>query len=220
MIVIDSGHGGTDSGAIGNGMLEKDYTLMISNYLYDRFNELGIPVKMTRTIDETLTPNERVNRILNAFGNKNDVLVISNHLNAGGGEGDEVIYALRNNDTLSKNILNELTLAGEPARKAYQRSLPSNSTKDYYFIHRNTGITEPIIIEYGFIDNVNDANRIKNNYKKYAEAVVKAVARTKGYTYKEPTRLDRYTVQRGDTLWSIAKKLNTSVTERAVLSFL
>lgn len=209
----DTGHGGVDSGATGNGMLEKDYTLMISNYLYDRFSELGIPVKMTRTTDETLTPNERVNRILNSFGNLPDVLVISSHLNAGGGEGAEVIYALRNNDTLAKNILNELTMVGEPARKAYQRRLSSDNTKDYYFIHRNTGVTEPIIVEYGFIDNAKDAERIRNNYKKYAEAVVKAVANTKGYNYKEPTKLDRYTVQRGDTLWSIAKKLDTTVDE-------
>ena len=213
MIIIDSGHGGIDSGATGNGLKEKDYTLLISNYLYERFKELGIPVKMTRTTDETLTPNERVNRILNAFGNSKDVLVISNHLNAGGAEGAEVIYAIRNEDTLSKNILNELSLAGQVVRKAYQRRLPNDNTKDYYFIHRNTGNLESIIVEYGFIDNINDANKIKNNYKKYAEAVVKAVAKTKGFNYKEPTTLDRYTVQRGDTLWSIAKKLNTSVNE-------
>lgn len=109
--------------------------------------------------------------------------------------------------------MNELTKAGEPARKAYQRRLPSDNTKDYYFIHRNTGVTEPIIIEYGFIDNAKDAARIRNNYKKYAEAVVKAVAQTKGYNYKTPNISDRYIVQRGDTLWSIAKKLDTTVNE-------
>ena len=53
-------------------------------------------------------------------------------------------------------------------------------TKDYYFIHRNTGLTEPLIIEYGFIDNKNDADMIKNNYKRYAEEVVKAIANYKG----------------------------------------
>lgn len=130
-----------------------------------------------------------------------------------GGEGAEVIYALRNNDTLAKNILNELTSVGEPARKAYQRRLPSDNSKDYYFIHRNTGRTEPLIIEYGFIDNAKDAERIRNNYKKYAEAVVKAVSETKGFNYKKSNTSDRYIVQRGDTLWSIAKKLDTSVNE-------
>lgn len=41
---------------------------------------------MTRVDDETLSPNERVNRVLNAFGNSSDVIVVSNHINAGGGE--------------------------------------------------------------------------------------------------------------------------------------
>lgn len=213
MIVIDSGHGGSDSGASGNGMLEKDYTLMISKYMKDRFDELGIPSKLTRSTDETVTPADRVNRILNAYGNSSDVLVISNHLNAGGGSGSEVIYALRNNDRLAKNILEGLGKAGMPIRKTYQRRLPSDMTKDYYFIHRNTGLTEPLIIEYGFIDNKNDADMIKNNYKRYAEEVVKAIANYKGYNYTEPRSQDTYIVQKGDTLWNISKKLDTSVDE-------
>lgn len=85
-IVIDAGHGGTDPGASGNGIIEKEYTLKISKYIYDRLKELGLDVKMTRTTDETLTPTERVNRVLNAYGNKGEVLVISNHINAGGGD--------------------------------------------------------------------------------------------------------------------------------------
>lgn len=85
-VVIDPGHGGVDSGAVGNGIIEKDLTLKISKYIYNRLKELGVDVKITRDIDETLTPNERVNRVLNSFGNNKDVLVISNHINAGGEE--------------------------------------------------------------------------------------------------------------------------------------
>ena len=88
-IVIDAGHGGNDGGASGNGIIEKDLTLKISNYMYDRFKELGIPVTLTRSTDETLSPSERTNRILNAYGNDPDVIVISNHINAGGGDGAE-----------------------------------------------------------------------------------------------------------------------------------
>lgn len=84
-IVIDAGHGGDDPGASGNGIIEKDLTLKISQYMYDRFRDLGIPVKMTRTTDETISPTERVKRVLDAYGNSNDVIVISNHINAGGG---------------------------------------------------------------------------------------------------------------------------------------
>ena len=52
--------------------------------MYDRFKDLGIPVTLTRDTDETLSPNERTNRILSAYGNDPNVIVISNHLNAGG----------------------------------------------------------------------------------------------------------------------------------------
>ena len=83
-IVLDSGHGGNDPGASTNGIIEKDLTLKISQYMYDRFRELGIPVAMTRTSDETLSPTNRVDRVLDAFGNGKDVIVISNHINAGG----------------------------------------------------------------------------------------------------------------------------------------
>lgn len=83
-IVIDAGHGGSDPGASGNGIVEKDYALRIAEYLNNRFRELGVNSTLVRNTDETLTPTERVNRILNAYGNSPDVLVISNHLNAGG----------------------------------------------------------------------------------------------------------------------------------------
>ena len=70
--------------------------------MYDRFKQLGIPVAITRDSDTTLSPTDRVNTILNKFGNSSDVILISNHVNSGGGEGAEVIYALRNRDTLAK----------------------------------------------------------------------------------------------------------------------
>lgn len=193
--------------------MEKDYTLLIAKYLKKRFDELGVSAKLVRDTDETVSPSERVNRILNAFGNSSDVLVLSNHLNAGGGDGAEVIYALRNNDTLANKILNNLGNEGLKMRKVYQRRLPSDNTKDYYFIHRNTGITEPVLIEYAFIDNKNDADKIVKNYERYAEGVVKAVADYKGIDYKPPVVRDTYKVQRGDTLWNISKKFNISVDE-------
>ena len=85
-VVIDAGHGGADPGAIGNGIVEKDLTLKIAQYIYDRLNELGVDTKIIRTTDETITPSERIRRVLNAYGNNSDVVVLSNHINAGGGE--------------------------------------------------------------------------------------------------------------------------------------
>lgn len=83
-VVIDAGHGGNDAGAVYNKLYEKDLTLAISEEMYKEFKKLGIPVIMTRTKDETLSPSERVKRVKNAFGDSKDVIVISNHINAGG----------------------------------------------------------------------------------------------------------------------------------------
>ena len=215
-IVIDAGHGGTDPGAIGNGYQEKDINLRISNYMYNRFKELGIPVKIIRSTDETISPKARVQRILDAYGNDSNVLVISNHINAGGGEGAEVIYALRNNGTFARLILEGIGAEGQKTRKYYQRRLPSNPTKDYNFLFRDTGITEPVIVEYGFIDDAADINRVVNNYEKYAEAVVKAVTDYKGLPYSKPSTSSGtvlYTVQSGDSLYGIARRYNTTVNE-------
>lgn len=214
-VVIDPGHGGTDSGATGNNLLEKDYNLLISKYMYDRFKELGIPVAITRDSDTTLSPTDRVNTILSKFGNSSDVILISNHVNSGGGEGAEVIYALRSRDTLAKRILENIGATGQTTRKYYQRRLPSDTSKDYYFIHRNTGNLEPLIVEYGFIDNTKDVEFLKENYEELAEAVISAVANYIGVPYVAPDGLitNTYVVQKGDSLYSIAAKLGTTVTE-------
>lgn len=214
-VIIDPGHGGTDAGATGNNLLEKDYNLLISKYMYDRFKELGVPVAITRDSDTTLSPTDRVNTILNKFGNSSDVILISNHVNSGGGEGAEVIYALRNKDTLAKRILENIGATGQTTRKYYQRRLPSDTSKDYYFIHRNTGNLEPLIVEYGFIDNTKDVEFLKENYEELAESVISAVANYIGVPYTPPEDLitNTYVVQKGDTLYSIANKLGTTVSE-------
>ena len=221
-VVVDAGHGGTDPGAVSSsGVREKDLTLMISQYMLEEFQKRGVPVTLIRGTDETISPTERVNRVLAAYGDNPNVVVISNHINAAGSgiqgaEGAEVIYALRDNSNLASNILTALGNAGQKMRKFYQRRLPSDTSKDYYFMHRNTGSkTHPVIVEYGFIDNPEDLAKIQNNYKEYVDAVVDAVIATyEGETIPSlPGSGNYYVVQNGDSLWKIANQYGITVNE-------
>lgn len=121
---------------------------------------------------------------------------------------------------MSKLILNELEKEGQNIRRAYQRRLPSDTSKDYYFMQRNTGNTESVTVEYGFLDSKgDDVNQLKNNLERYGEAVVRAVSEYAGIPYNiGGNNENTYTVVSGDSLWSIAKRFNTSVDELKMIN--
>lgn len=110
-------------------------------------------------------------------------------------------------------ILDELASEGQNIRKYYQLRLPSNPSKDYYFMLRDTPNNESVIVEYGFLDSTgDDVEQIKTKYEDYAEAVVRAIAKYKGIPYTAISD-DIYIVKKGDTLWDIARKYGMTVNE-------
>lgn len=213
LIIVDAGHGGIDSGAVGNGLEEKDLNLQVSKYIYNRLQELDIPSVITRTDDEYLPKDKRIERIKTITKNNPNAILISNHINAGGGEGAEVVYSLKNTPDFALKIIDELGSRGQIKRKVYQRRLPENPNKDYYYILRETNVNEPVLIEYGFIDNKEDSKKLRENLLNYGEGVVQAITDYVGYNYSIPEKADEYIVKRGDTLFSISKKYNMSVDE-------
>lgn len=80
VVEFDAGHGGTDPGALGNGLREKDLTLTIAKaakkHLLDNYE--GVVVKMTRESDATLSLLARTNK---AISDQADSLV-SIHINS------------------------------------------------------------------------------------------------------------------------------------------
>ena len=210
-VAIDAAAGGTDNGATGNGLVEKDYTLLVSKYISDRLNTLGIENFLVRNSDETLTDEQRVNKIKNTYGTGNNIIVISNRLNTGGNNGAEIMYPLRSNSRLASSIASNLEEAGQTVLKYYQLRNSSNTTLDDDYLIRNTKNNLTIAIDYGYVDNVSDANFLKNNYEALAEAVVKSISNYAGVTYTPASLEGYYVVKKGDSLWSIASKNNTTV---------
>ncbi len=215
-VVVDAGHGGSDPGAISGNLREKDLTLKAALYMYDRFKQLGVPVVITRDFDEDLGRADRLKRANEAFNGDPNTILISNHINAGGGEGAEVVYALRNSSKLAEDILTSIGEAGQIMRKYYQRRLPENPSKDYYYIIRETSPMQSLLVEYGFIDNAKDQVKLQNDLLSYVEAVVKAVTEYLGVKYTPPFESTTYTVKRGDSLYSIAQKFGITVNELKV----
>ena len=64
-------------------------------------------------------------------------------------------------------------------------------------VGEGTAVLESIIVEYGFIDNSEDIKRVEENYKKYVEAVIRAICEYKGIKYK----LQEIDLKPGDILF-------------------
>ncbi len=78
LIVIDAGHGGHDSGAVGGGKKEKDVVLQIAKRLEKQLKKRGHPVYMTRRKDHFLKLPQRTK----IADKKKAVLFISIHANS------------------------------------------------------------------------------------------------------------------------------------------
>lgn len=206
-VAIDS----SNSSENKNGIVEKDFTFTIAKYINERLNNIGIENFLVDENNTGLTDEEKVNIIKDKYGNGNNIIVISNRLNKGGKNGAEIMYPLRNNSKLASLIASNLEDAGQTVLKYYQLRNNSDTSKDDNYLIRNTANNLTIVIDYGYIDNTSDANFLKNNYEKLAEAVVKSIANYAGVSYSPANMEGYYIVKKGDSLWSIASKNNTTV---------
>ncbi len=184
VVVIDPGHGGSDSGttATVNGVVyvERDICLKIAQYCKEELEQYsGVEVYLTRT-DNVSACMDREARARFAASKNADVLV-SIHINQAGSKGSltsangaEVYYPNRNynaqvgqaGETLANSILAQLTALGLTNRGAKIRNAnddkyPDGSVSDYYGINswcKRLGFPG-IIVEHAFINNASDAQK-------------------------------------------------------------
>ncbi|WP_400243577.1 N-acetylmuramoyl-L-alanine amidase [Niallia sp. JL1B1071] len=158
-IFIDAGHGGTDTGAVGNGLQEKALTLTIAKKIEAILKSYeNVSVRMSRTSDTTLSLTQRTNAA-NAWGAD---FFLSVHINAGGGSGYEdyrynTLSATSNTGKIQAAIhtavMNELKVFG-----VFDRGAKSANFHVLRESNMNAVLTENL-----FVDTKADADLIKRN---------------------------------------------------------
>lgn len=178
VVVIDPGHGGSDPGAQGNGLSEKDLCLKIANYCKEKLLEYShVEVYMTRTTDTYVGLSERVD----FAESKNADVFLCIHINAGGGRGAEVFYPNGNyipaigteGKELAQVIQDKLVALGLANRGIKIRNsengstYPDGSPQDYLnVIWRSKRAGFPaVLVEHGFIDSSDATNFLKDENK-------------------------------------------------------
>lgn len=157
LVIIDIGHGGSDPGASGNGVVEKTANLNTGLALGDRLKSKGVKVIYTRSTDKTISLSERVNLANNEAKKYSGykIVFVSVHHNAGGGDRGEYIYSIHGGagKEVAESIGTELNSKLGQQKKCYSKKGSDN--KDYYYVIKNTSMPA-VIVEVAFLDNKTD----------------------------------------------------------------
>lgn len=216
-IFIDAGHGGSDPGAVGNGLKEKDLTLKIAKKIRDKLQQYqNVQVKLSREGDQTLSLKQRTD-MANAWGAD---YLISVHINAGGGTGFESYiyngsYSGKAETDRKRGIIHDeimKQIAGVRDRGKKQAN--------FHMVRESK--MAAMLTENLFIDNANDAKLLKQDafLDKIARGHVNGLVKVFGLKKKAEPKQEQlkpsnnvYVVQKGDTLWGISRKFGMSVDE-------
>ncbi len=170
-----------------NNMSNNANIMDISNKLYNKLSDENIE---TYLISSSLNEQDMLNKIKNNI-NKN-TLIISNDIST---NNIEIIYGLNKNDTFVSKIYNNLEDNNFIVDKYYQKRDSINTNLDYDKVIRNFSNNESIIIKYNKINNID----------KIVDVLFNTIKSYLGLSN------DYYIVQKGDNLYSIAKKYNTTI---------
>jgi N-acetylmuramoyl-L-alanine amidase len=162
-VLIDPGHGGKDSGAVGNGLQEKVLTLKIAQKLDAHLrNTYMVETKMTRTADTFPSLMERTS-LANSWGAD---FYISIHINSGGGTGYEDFTFMRSIpqpqsvNGESKEI--QVIIHDEIKKVLVKYGVRDRGSKEANFqVLRETKMPA-LLTELMFIDTKKDADLLKN----------------------------------------------------------
>ncbi len=187
-VFLDPGHGGSDPGALGNGLREKDIVLSVTPKIGEILKNHNVEVYYSRTTDVFVDLSERARKANNIGAN----IFVSIHCNAydGTAKGVETYSypGIAQGAKLSKNILDSIIASG-----VYTSNRGTKTAN--FAVLRETNMTAALV-EMAVIDNPQDANILKNRQNDLAKAIAKGILNYLGIPYKE-TPSGLYRVQVG-----------------------
>lgn len=163
IIAIDPGHGGTDPGAVGNGLKEKELTLKVANFIaaHIRGSYRGAECRLTRSDDKTVSLSSRTG-MANSW--KSDCLV-SVHINSA--EKDTAhgfeSFVYTTDGPRSKSVALQKAIHGRVAAIFADNGSVNRGEKkaNFHMVREFKGAA--VLVELGFIVNRNDSALLKNN---------------------------------------------------------
>jgi N-acetylmuramoyl-L-alanine amidase len=177
-IYLDAGHGGSDPGAVGNGLLEKVLTLKIAKRVETLLADYeNAQTKMSRTGDTYPSLSDRTNEA-NKWGAD---YFLSFHINAGGGTGyEDFVFTGSSKSIAYQNIMHE-----EIVKKICKMKNRGKKQADYQVLRKSN--MPSLLTEGGFIDNTSDAALLKQDtfIEDFAQGHVNGLVKAFGLKKKE-----------------------------------
>lgn len=194
-IVIDPGHGGSDSGAVQNKIKESDVVLQISKKILDLLQQnTGINTILTRAENKFISLEDRIKK----SESKQDIdLFVSLHANSSVSssvQGMEVYFQpdqKKKSETITQTIIDDLESIGKSKNSlSFAQNLQMAWTLSHSVIRRSSFFvvekTEypSVLVELGFLSNPQEAQKLKSAaYQSLiAETIVKSIIDYKNST--------------------------------------
>ena len=184
-LYLDPGHGGSDPGAQGNGLREKDLNLDIALKIRSILenNYENIDVRLSRTSDMTKSLSERTNEA-NAWGADFFLSIHTNSFNGSAQGYEDYIHSSLSNNSATARYRD---IIHTEVMKLNQLDDRGKKKADFHVLRETT--MDAMLSENGFIDNPQDAALMKQESWRRDVALGHAngIARAFNLTPKEPS---------------------------------
>lgn len=189
LVIIDAGHGGLDSGAIRDGVLEKDLTLDVARRLNQLLRAQGLNTMLTRRADEYVSLAKRAT----AANEQRDCIFVSIHFDEGNraaATGVNTYYAMRQRGkwpllpswlsfvqpvSAEPENFESQSLAGfvQQALVAGTRAVDRGTRAEQFYVIAN--VSHPaVLVEGGFLTNDDDMRKLQT--EEYRQQLAAAIS--------------------------------------------